>query len=201
MRRIHFDIRQSGRVILTVLLAVLALNIGFYAFLVRPMIRDFMDLETQNKPRLEELEARKTVVEGKEAFVEALDKATDDLTTLREEVLSTRQRRLVVVQLEVADLARRFDINLKRVQYDHNLLEDEGLDRMVMVVPLKGGYANLRQFIRAVEDSDEFLVIERIALDREKQGGVLLQLNITLATYFDAPGLLENGRGGRRRDA
>ena len=53
-------------------------------------------------------------------------------------------------------------------------------------VPLEGGYANLRKFLQAVEGSDKFLVVERVALARGKQGGRMLDLNISLATYFMA---------------
>jgi len=68
-------------------------------------------------------------------------------------------------------------------------------------VPLEGGYHNLRGFIQAVESSSQFLVIERVVLVRSKEGGVLLQLNITLATYFDAPELrrARAGEDGRAR--
>ena len=64
---------------------------------------------------------------------------------------------------------------------------DEKLDRLVITVPLEGGYVSLRNFLRAVEHSSKFLLVERVALGKGKEGGVLLQLNITLATYFNAP--------------
>ena len=56
-----------------------------------------------------------------------------------------------------------------------------------MNVPLEGGYPALRRFLQAVEQSDKFLIVERVALAKGKEGGVMLQLNITLATYFNAP--------------
>ncbi len=79
------------------------------------------------------------------------------------------------------------------VDTDTEYMAGQGLERFAMVVPLQGGYANLRHFIQAVESSDKFLVVERVAIDRAKDGGVLLQMNITLATYFDASGLLDDG--------
>jgi hypothetical protein len=56
-----------------------------------------------------------------------------------------------------------------------------------MVLPLEGGYASLRGLLEAVERSDKFLVVERVTIGQGRDGGVLLQLNVTLATYFDAP--------------
>ena len=113
---------------------------------------------------------------------------------------------MVTAQLEVADLARQFGVAVEKVEYRNETLMDEGLDYMGMVVPLEGGYTNLRRFIEAVEESDKFLVIESVSLDQAKDGGTLLQLNIALATYFDAPGVPEEqrerprrGRSSRRR--
>ncbi len=54
--------------------------------------------------------------------------------------------------------------------YDNEMLVDEELDRLVMTVPLEGGYANLRQFLQAVEKSDKFLVVERVALAEGQRG-------------------------------
>ena len=68
-----------------------------------------------------------------------------------------------------------------------------------MTVPLEGGYANLRRFLQAVEVSDKFLVVERVALGEGKRGGAMLQLSITLATYFDAPERYKRGKERERR--
>ena len=106
----------------------------------------------------------------------------------------------MLVQAEVARLCRLFSIDLESVAFDNDLLMGEELDRMVMTVPLLGGYENLRKFLQAVESSDKFLVVERVALDENKEGGVMLQLSITLATYFDLPPeLKEQKRPTRRR--
>jgi Tfp pilus assembly protein PilO len=72
------------------------------------------------------------------------------------------------------------------VQYENEQLDNGALERFAIVVPLAGGYAALRKFIQSVESSDSFLVIERVALDAGKSSDVL-ELKITLATYFIAP--------------
>ena len=125
-----------------------------------------------------------------------------DLRRLRQEVLARREDRMIEVQLELKKLADQFSIDLDSVTFDNELLHDEELDKLVMVVPLEGGYANLRRFLQAVESSDKFLVVERVALGEGKHGGVMLQLSISLATYFDGPLELkrvnERERRGRR---
>jgi len=116
-----------------------------------------------------------------------VERAEKDLEKLRDEILSSRNTRLVEVQNEVAQLAAEFHIPLDSVGFSSELLLDEELDRFGMDVPLEGNYSSLRKFLQAVEQSDKFLVVERVGLARGKAGGSLLSLNISLATYFNAP--------------
>ena len=192
-KRAPFDIRQLAGKIAAGIVGLLILNLAAWFVMVRPRISELKTLREQNRPRLEALDTRHAEVEAGEKHLAALDQATADLLTLRREVLATAQRRLVQVQLELADLTTQFNIDHESVDTDTEYMGGAGLERFAMVVPLQGGYANLRHFIQAVESSDKFLVIERVAMDRAKDGGVLLQMNITLATYFDAPWLLDEG--------
>jgi Tfp pilus assembly protein PilO len=186
-RKPRFDVRQMGRQILTVYLVLFGLNVLSYAVLVRPRARSYSELKAASEPTRDRLRQREGEVGAKEAFLAGLDLAKKEMERLRREVLSTRDRRMIEVQLEVARIAREFGINYKQVRYDNKKLPDEGLDAMTMIVPLEGGYANLRKFLQAVESSDKFLVIEQVALAQGHEGGAILQLNIALATYFDDP--------------
>ena len=187
----RFDVRANGRQAAIALAIALALNAGAYLGLVRPHLREADRLERESDPRLQQVKDREAEVAAKERFVAAVETATKDLSSLREDVLSTKRQRMINVQLEVAELASKFGINMERVHYEPPQAEQvgkEGLERFGMKVPLKGGYSSLRKFLQAVEASDEFLVIEQVALEGVpgQQG---LELNITLATYFDAPEL------------
>lgn len=186
-RRFKFDIRQAGPRILIVLLALAALNVGFYLLLTRPKMREYSGLVVGSQPQFTRLDDRRREVESRERFLEALQKAQQDLRRLREEVLSTRQRRMVEVQSELASLCGRFSIDLQSVTFENDVLEKENLDKLIMIVPLQGNYANLRRFLQAVESSEKFLLVEQVALAEAKLGGVMLELHVTLATYFDAP--------------
>jgi Tfp pilus assembly protein PilO len=193
-RRFKFDIRQAGPRILIVLLVLAALNVGFFLLLTRPKMREYSGLAVGSQPQLTRLDDRRNEVEAQERYLEALQKAEQDLRRLREEVLSTREKRMVEVQTELAALCRQFSISLESVNYESERLQEENLDKLVMVVPLQGNYANLRRFLQAVESSERFLLVEQVALAQAQLGGVMLELNVTLATYFDAP---PRGGGGR----
>lgn len=195
----RFDIRKAGGQAAILVGIALVANIGFYLFWTRPAVQDYKGL-LANSPSTESLDEQRQIVEEAERYLEAVQRARSDLTRLRDEVLSTRSQRMVGVQLELARLAQQFQIDLDSVNYENEMLEDEGLERFAMVVPLEGGYTALRRFLQAVEDSEEFIVVERVAIGKGKQGGVLLQLNITLATYFN-PTASRMERDGRRRAA
>ncbi len=194
----RWDIRQVSQQVVVVCLALVAGNAFFYALLVRPRLEEYRTLTTENAPRIRDLERRERAAGDRGAYVAALQKAEEDLARLRTEVLRTRDERMIEVDEELAHLAQSFSINLEQVQYQNDVLEEEGLERFAMTFPLQGGYSNLRTFIHAVEESPRFLVIERVALAEGAEGGVLLSMNITLVTYFDLPALSTPTKPGRK---
>ncbi len=194
-----FDIRRSGKVILIVLGVWLFINAGVWLGLVSPKTKQLAAFEQEQLPRLTAEKARKKQVEESEGYYSALVKAEEDLAHLREQVLSTKRSKQVEAQLEMDRIAKQFGVDMARVQYENSELLNEALDRFAMTAPLEGGYGNLRRFIQAVESSKLFLVIERVDLEQGKDGGVMLQLNITVAAYFDSPQLREKKAGSTRR--
>jgi len=185
--RFRFDPRQSARLVFAVLLGLVLANLVFALAVTRPRIARYEALSEDSAPSLARLKKREEAVRALEQYAATLRKTEADLDYLRREVLSTRDRRMIDIQLEVARLAEQFRVNLARIQYENEVLAEEGLERFAMTVPLQGGYGSLRRFLQAVERSDKFLVIERVALAEGGEGGALLDLNITLATYFDIP--------------
>jgi Tfp pilus assembly protein PilO len=185
-RRPRFDVRESSGRIFLVLLAALVVNVAVSVMLVRPKLVRYAELTDQSSPQHQIIKAREKEVLEKEGYRAELEKARDDMKRLAGDVLSTRQRRMIGVQLEIAKLVREFGISLDRVKYENEILDNGALERFASVIPLAGGYSNLRKFIQAVESSDNFLVIERVVLGTGKSNDVV-ELNITLATYFIAP--------------
>ncbi len=182
-RRPRFDVREASGTILLLLAAFLVANAVVSVVLVRPKVVRYRQLTDLSSPQLTVVKEREKEIVRKEVYRQALEKARDDMKRLAGEVLSTRQRRMIGVQLEVAKLAREFNIALDRVQYQNEPLDNGALERFAIVVPLAGGYSSLRKFIQSVESSDNFLVIERVALGSGKTSDII-ELNITLATYF-----------------
>lgn len=185
-RRPRFDIREASGVVAAVLGVMILANAAVSVFVVRPKVVHYRQLTDLTSPQVQVVKTREKEVVKKEDYQKSLEKARDDMKRLAGDVLSTRQRRMIGVQLEVAKIAREFGISNDRVQYQNEAVDNGALERFAVVLPLAGGYTNLRKFIQAVESSDNFLVIERVALGSGKSAE-LLELDITLATYFIAP--------------
>ena len=185
-RRPRFDVREASGKIFLLLAAMLVANAAVSVLLVRPKVARYRELTDLSSPQLTVVKVREKEIVQTEEYRAALEKARDDMKRLAGEVLSTRQRRMIGVQLEIAKLEREFGIAGDRVKYENEALDNGALERFAIVVPLAGGYSNLRKFIQAVESSKNFLVIERVALGSDKASDII-ELDITLATYFIAP--------------
>jgi len=180
------DIREASGIIFLILGIAIVANAVATVFLVRPKVVKHRQLTDLSSPQFQGVKTRESEVVQKEDYRKALEKARDDMKRLAGDVLSTRQRRMIGVQFEIAKMANEFGVALNRVKWENESVDDGALERFATVVPLAGGYSNLRKFIQAVESSDNFLVIERVALGEGKSADVL-ELNITVATYFIAP--------------
>ncbi len=185
-RPARFDVRESSGRIALVLVAMLLVNAAVSALWVRPKVARYRELTSLSSPQAQVVKTREKDVTQKEAYRGGLEKARDDMKRLATDVLSTKQRRMIAVQLEIEKLVKQFGITIDKRDYQTDEVDNGALERFAVVVPLTGGYSNLRKFIQAVESSDNFLVIERVGLGTGKSTDVI-ELNITLATYFIAP--------------
>jgi len=185
-KKTRFDIREASGKIFTVLGALLVVNAAVSVLLVRPAVTKYRRLTDSSSPQVQALQKREKEVAAVEAYRNALVKARDDMKHFAGDVLSTRQRRMIAVQLEVSKLLHDFGIAYNRVQYENEVLENGALERFGILVPLAGGYQSLRKFLQSVESSESFLVVERVSLGNGKTGDIV-DLDITLATYFIAP--------------
>jgi hypothetical protein len=192
MNSLHkFDIRQAFGMILIVFVAGFMANTLVYVFLVRPVVVEFETLDNSSLSERSDSNENKLKIEFQEKYLADIVHAQNDLVTLRKDILSTRRARMIEVEVELHKLAGNHSVNMERVQYQNSELLTEELDRLGMVVPFEGSYKSLRDLIEAIEHSDKFFVIEKVALGEGNFGAASLLMNITIATYFDAPYLRE----------
>ncbi len=145
-------------------------------------------------------------VDRRRAHLTELTMARDELSEhmrhlglFFDEVLSGQAERMVAVQREIREIAVRHKVSPESIGYSHYQAQ-EGTDfiRFSATFPLQANYESLRAFIRDIEHSRNFLVIDSVDLTSSKEGGVMLALSITVSTVFRDPDylLLREGKEG-----
>jgi Tfp pilus assembly protein PilO len=199
---VAFDIRERSALIVILIVAWLGLNLAFTFLVNVPRAREIAALDESRTERASVqvrtqkdvarlMDQRTRVAEGRKAMEMFYD-----------DIISTKQERLISFQKEIRDIAAKFNINLETVSYPREVYPKNKVIKFGATMPLTGSYESLRDFIDTIERSPNFIAIEAIQLTNSKEGGVILSLSIQLATWFADPDLREKPRtaeaGGRR---
>ena len=96
--------------------------------------------------------------------------------------------------LHLSTLARDADLTYQRRMEEPREPKQNGqgptstLTRFDISMVLRGEYDSVRQFIRDVEASEGFIIIDNVALREGSEPGSALVLTVDLSTYFRTPG-------------
>ena len=186
-----FDIRED-RVKVAAILGVLAvLNLVLYITLNLPR----MHRQAVEERRVSDVTQNLAEVSRRVGLMKDLDQRFETektkVDTFYNDVLGSKDTRMIQIQREVRAIAASLGMDPETIAYQPEILDKVGLISFSVNVPLAGDYRNLRQFISKIEKSQNFLIVDSVSLGGAKDGGALLDLNIRLSTYFDAPELRE----------
>lgn len=213
-RRRGFDVRKHGGRVAIGLVALLLLNVVFWYFGVRPVRAEIASLQSDEQSADQARRRAEKTVEALRATREHVDAVSDHINDFFDGMLSTRRERAVSFQRALTEVGSKFRVRPEQTAVSVTDLEQEGIEVMGFVFPIRGGYQNLRYFLAELESLDQFLIVRQIALQGGREGGRQLRLNVSLETYFNAPGMREEmarqrewekrtrdsrRRGGRRR--
>ena len=188
MRAIRaFDIREKAPLLIAILLVLLAGNLGAAFLLNLPRSERAASLREAAHDLQQRLLQRRGQVERFRTEYDRVMGGQKSLRTFYDEVLSTKRQRMTPLLKEVREIAARFNIKPESISYSHDIFDRDRIVKFGAVMPINGSYENLRAFIDAIENSENFLIIEAVNLTDSKEGGVILSLNIALATYFSDP--------------
>jgi Tfp pilus assembly protein PilO len=182
MRRLH--LREHLLPIVAVLGGLLALNLLFMLLVNTPRLEQARTADQTTAALEAAVRKQDSRVAQLQESVARLQHNRELLARFFSEDLATKQERLVAVQREIHRIAQTYQVQATQLKFTHEAVKGSDLVRMTVNIPLSGGYNNLRQFLNEVERSDLFLIIEAIQLQEGDQGGVMLSLNVRLATYF-----------------
>ena len=181
LARIH----DHWRPVALVLAAIVVLDVVAYVGFVRTMVRTSGDSEAILAKEQARVGGIRSEVSGLERVASKLACTRSDVERVFNETLSTKGERMTEVQRELRQLARARKIDPDAISYTANTVKDTGLVRFQISFPLDGAYATLEDFIKSVEASKNFLIVEDITMQASQ--GASLTLNIQLVTYFQAP--------------
>ncbi|MGE3956324.1 MAG: GspMb/PilO family protein [Vicinamibacterales bacterium] len=176
---------SENRAISVALAVALVANVLAYILVVRPLEAKSTGAEDRAAAAANALRAAERERAQADALVKGKATADEELAAFYQKVLPsdmTAARRMTYASLPA--LARRTGVryearttNIEEVDRDHRL------ERMTIRMSLQGEYANLRQFIYALESAPEFVIIDGVTLV-ESQGDEPLSLTLDLSTYY-----------------
>ncbi len=176
---------SENRAISVALAVALVANVLAYILVVRPLEAKSTGAEDRAAAAANALRAAERERAQADALVKGKATADEELAAFYQKVLPsdmTAARRMTYASLPA--LARRTGVryearttNIEEVDRDHRL------ERMTIRMSLEGEYANLRQFIYALESAPEFVIIDGVTLV-ESQGDEPLSLTLDLSTYY-----------------
>jgi len=185
--------------------AVLALNLVLYFTAVSKLDRFSKSVKAQvseNRAKLMALEAKDKAAVAGVAVVENNRQVVSDLA---DKILLTKGQRLVEVQNLLRGFADARRLQTDRLSYAYKFIPAEnrpaGSHRYLRVdigMPVMGTYADIKDFMKDVQTSPQFLSITSVSLTQSAQGSALIQGNFNITTYFVATAADEQELAGGR---
>ncbi len=186
-KRWRFDLRRDGLRAAAFLVVLLLVNFAFWFVAVRPRQAEIALLrETKQTADATEAQARRQLEELRRVHRHAME-VQEGIRVFFEEMLSTRQQRLVPFQRALTSVGEEFGVEPRQVGVSVETLAQEGIEVMTISFPIQGGYENLRHLLARLEALDQFLIVREVSLRGSDRGGRELQLNVAVETYFNAP--------------
>lgn len=186
-------IAREKRIILVPLVTALVANGLLAGLVVFPLSQQVRSAEQQEDEAAAALRAAETEHATAEGTLERKQRAEEDLEHFYAHVLpasASDARRQTYVRL--ATLAREAGLRYLRRLEEVQVPRSTGtgpapvLSRFAITMVLRGEYDSVRQFIRDVEVSEEFVSIDDVTLAEGNEPNSPLVLNLVLSTYFRA---------------
>jgi Tfp pilus assembly protein PilO len=212
-------IRVPELIALTIAALLLALTAGAYFFLLVPERSRLVALETERAQLQAKLRASSEGVERNESTQASVDKIVTSLSEFEMTALGARDPQTTTAVIgELNEKTRRH--NLARAQFSFSHLDEAvpgqtpaqqaagragNNSKRESVFPaidisltIEGPYGNLRRFIREIEQSRRFIVINGIQLEGVSDSGnsaraALVSLRLDMSAHFRRSGAMLSG--------
>ncbi|MCX6552331.1 MAG: GspMb/PilO family protein [Acidobacteria bacterium] len=189
----HWIVRvlREKRAVVLPLAVLMLLNVGIGALVVWPMAGRVTQAEQQEQAAVQELVSAQRELKAAGDTLRDKTRAESDLKKFYTEVLPAGMagaRRATYVHL--AALAKGAELQYqRRMEEPREPRQGDAsnistLTRFDISMVLKGHYESVRQFIRDIEASTAFIVIDNVALAEGQDAESPLVLTVELSTYY-----------------
>jgi len=182
--------RQKQQYAFAGLLGVIALiNVLFFFILHRPARAEYVQLQESITRLRAELVGREKAVKDLELTNTQLGRFEHDRRELYTKHFISWEAGFGHVLPLLDELAERAGVRKSRVTYAPEGEPQYGLSLIKIDIPVQGEYDNVVNFIRELEESETFFIINSIGVasagdGRTGDGGGMLSLSLTLETFF-----------------
>lgn len=186
--------RQRQQYIFAGLLAIIAvINVLFFFILNRPARADYERLEESIRQLRAQAGANKLFFQRLEKTSTQLDRFDKDKNALLMKHLIHRTSGYSQIVSTLEGIVQRTGVRSTRITYTPDPMPHAGLNTVAVTIPLDGGYNNIVNFIRQVENSETFFLITAINLSaggaqssntNTSAGSGTVALSLELETYF-----------------
>ncbi len=108
-----------------------------------------------------------------------------EMSQFKKTFLENKDVRIVRISEFLEERARARRVKLEQVQYNSSRGKQSDLDLYVAQLPLTGRYRDIRSFIDDIETSGMFLIITELSLEDDSAGEGVVEMQLSLATYFE----------------
>ena len=159
--------RQRQQYFFAMFLAVVAVvNLLFYFILTRPSQAEYATLQS-------EIEKLQKEAKNSERYFTQLAQAAEKLGTFDRDKNALLMMHLVQrnqgyseIQGKLNSILNKTGVKYSSIRYSIDPEAQAGLNALAIAVPVEGNYTNVVNFIRELENSDTFFLINQISLGR-----------------------------------
>jgi hypothetical protein len=179
-------ILRENRAAVWTLAVVLSANLLALVLVVRPLRAKALGASDRAAVDTTALAAAQAELNQADALVKGKVRADEELAAFYRKVLPadlTAARRMTYASLPA--LARRSGVRYATRNTDVGTFDrDRHLQEMKIRMVLEGDYEKLRQFIYALENSPDFVVIDDVTLSEGSGASDPLSLRVTVSTFY-----------------
>jgi hypothetical protein len=182
LRRQKWQFLFGGFVAVTGVLSVM-----FFLILYLPTRSDYLELQSSIARLRAESDQRGRTLERLESMDEQLVAAGQDQVGFVTDRFISREQGFAAIMPDLEALAQIAGIERNRVQY---FIEDQprfGVYSVQVTLPVQGDYRTLTGFIRELERSNTFFILDSIGLAASGDASEL-SLSLNLTTFFSHDG-------------